>query len=230
MKLHRFIGGFDFTNKFIKISDQELLNQLRNVLRLKIGETIILNNGADNDALAIIRDSNKEFIEIEILEINKNQNEPQKEARLFCSILKKENFELVVQKATEVGVKQITPIICKRTIKLNLREDRLEKIIKEAAEQSSRGIIPILKATINFENAVKDLNNNGILFDKSGERFNPLNLTSKIQNIFIGPEGGWDTSELELARSLKFKIVSLSSLTFRAETAAIVASYLSTID
>ena len=74
----------------------------------------------------------KDKAELEILEIIKNKNESENHVNLYCSILKKENFELAVQKAVEVGVKEITPIITKRTIKLGLNTERLEKIIKEA--------------------------------------------------------------------------------------------------
>lgn len=74
----------------------------------------------------------------------------QREVILYCAILKHENFELVVQKATEAGIKEIAPIITTRTIKLDIRKDRLEKIIKEAAEQSGRGVVPVWNWPLNL--------------------------------------------------------------------------------
>ena len=89
---------------------------------------------------------------------------------------KKENFELVVQKAVEIGVKEIIPIITKRTVKLNLKYDRLEKIIKEAAEQSGRGILPILRKAMDFKKAIEEAeqNNINLFFDISGKKFQKI--------------------------------------------------------
>ena len=74
---------------------------------------------------------------MEIVKVFKNNNESEKDIILYCSILKRE-FRISCSKAVEIGVKEIIPIITKRTVKLNLKYDRLEKIIKEAAEQSGR--------------------------------------------------------------------------------------------
>ena len=137
---------------------------------------------------------------------------------------------MVVQKATEAGVKEIIPVITERTIKLNIRPSRLEKIIKEAAEQSGRGIVPILRDPVDFVDAIDGVGSNSIniIFDKSGEIFE--NLKFKIENCavgaWIGPEGGWTDKELERARTENFKIFNLGKLTLRAETAAIVGTYL----
>jgi 16S rRNA (uracil1498-N3)-methyltransferase len=80
-------------------------------------------------------------------------------------LLKRENFEIAVQKATETGIKKIYPIITERTIKLNFKKNRLEKIIKEAAEQSGRGVIPVLNETLDFKKTAE-----------SAGRQNPNNL------------------------------------------------------
>ncbi len=233
MKIHRFIGDFEIKTGDLKINDQELLNQFRNVLKLRVGEIIILCDGKMNEGEAEIKGYGKDSVEVEIKEVGTNKNELERHVVLYCSILKRENFELVVQKATEIGVKEIVPLITARTIKLDIRKDRLEKIIKEAAEQSGRGIVPVLHDPIDFEKVLEfsDLNKENFFFDQSGIQFEHFKQSQHIERlgIWIGPEGGWTPQELELANNSGFRIINLGKLTLRAETAAIVGSYISTI-
>mgnify|MGYP001558469195 FL=1 len=249
MAIQRFFGNFDFSEKEIgkkiEISDKNIIHQIKNVLRLKIGDEIVLCDGKSNEAVSKIIDSpivrfaedsakrsgNKDSLSLDIVKVFKNNNESEKDIILYCSILKKENFELVVQKAVEIGVKEIIPIITKRTVKLNLKYDRLEKIIKEAAEQSGRGILPILRKAMDFKKAIEEAeqNNINLFFDISGKKIseNQLKLNQEKIGLFIGPEGGWDAEELEFAKyNNKFEILSFGKLTFRAETAAIIVSYI----
>ncbi|MCL5017335.1 MAG: 16S rRNA (uracil(1498)-N(3))-methyltransferase [Patescibacteria group bacterium] len=226
MRLNRFFGNFDLNGKVAGTSDKELINQLRNVLRLKVGEEIILCDGKLNEAECSIESLDKNEATFKILKTEKNKKELEWEIVLYCSILKKENFELAVQKAVELGVKRIIPVIASRTVKLGLKRDRLDKIIKEAAEQSGRGILPILSDYVGFNDAVSDalLNDLNIFFDLGGVSLGQIkDDISKCKNIgiFIGPEGGWDESEIGLAIKNRFKIASLSPFTLRAETAVI---------
>ena len=105
MRLHRFIGNFDLSKKGVSANDADFINQARNVLRLKVGDKLILCDGNLNEAVAEIINLNKESTELKILETYKNQNEPASPAGgpernivLYCPILKKENFEWAVQK------------------------------------------------------------------------------------------------------------------------------------
>jgi 16S rRNA (uracil1498-N3)-methyltransferase len=230
MKIHRFIGNFDLKTGQLKLEDRELFNQFRNVLKLKPGEQVILCDGNMNEGTAEIKGYGKEIIDIEILNIGKNLNEPERNVILYCAVLKNENLEFVVQKATETGVREIVPVITDRTIKLNIRSERLNKIIKEASEQAGRGIVPVLKDPVEFEKALEVAKSNSlnIMFNSSGESFNGserLNGIGKV-GIFVGPEGGWTAKELELAQGSDFKIINLGKLTLRAETAAIIGAYL----
>ena len=129
----------------------------------------------------------------------------------------------------EVGVKEITPIITARTVKLGLNKERLEKIIKEAAEQSGRGILPRLNEAMDFDRAVdlaKNSNDLNLFFNIDGKNVqHSMSNISKI-GIFIGPEGGWDEEEIKKAQSSNgFTIVGLGKTILRAETAAVIASY-----
>ena len=230
MKTHRFIVSFELKSGILELKDPELVNQVRNVLKLKAGEKIILSDGSGHEAIADVKGYGKDFMEVEAGEIVFNDNEPDINAVLYCAILKRENFELVVQKATEIGIKEIVPIITERTIKLNIRQDRLVKIIKEASEQSGRGKVPILHEPVNFAESVGKAGEENILnifFDRSGESFSGLERPDNVGRIgiWIGPEGGWTDKEIGLAQKARFKTINLGKLTLRAETAAITASY-----
>ncbi len=230
MRLHRFIGQFNLTNDIVEISDVDLVNQIKNVFRFSAGDQIILCDGASNEATAEIVSIDKKKVEARIIERSVNKNKPKNETVLYCAMLKKENFELVVQKAVECGISEIVPVITERTVKLNLNEDRLAKIAREAAEQSGRGTVPKIKKPIKLEEAIKDTAKNSLnlFFDETGEDKVISILESNKQpriNAWVGPEGGWSEKEIELANQAGFKAVSLGKLTLRGETAAIVAAY-----
>jgi len=193
-----------------------------------VGDRIILFNGTGIEAEAEIKKFSKDKIEVEVLNIEKPEREPKIFVSLFCSILKKSNFELVVQKATEIGVKEIIPILCKNTVKTGVNLKRLEKIAKEATEQSKRITLPKIKKVLSFKEAIERAKNFDlkILFDISGKDFSLVKKGAKSVAIFIGPEGGWDELEIEMAKKENFEILNLGKLNLRSETAAIVASFL----
>lgn len=230
MKLQRFFGNFDLKEKEIKISDYKIINQIKNVFRYQKGNEVVLLDNLGDEAFAEIKKINSEEIVFEIKKVFKNQNTPKNKVALYSSVLKKENFELVVQKTTEIGINDIYPLLSARTVKQNIKEDRLLKIIQEASEQSERGTIPILHDPIKLGDAVKNINKNelNILFDHSGESISTWksNIQTERINIFVGPEGGWEENEINLAKENGFKITSLGKLNLRGETAVIVASYL----
>jgi 16S rRNA (uracil1498-N3)-methyltransferase len=231
MRQNRFFGDFNFQQKSLQISGGDFLHQIKNVLRLNLGEEVILVNGRGQEAAVKIMTYGKDFVSGEIQTVKDNNNEPERQVVLYCSILKRENFELVVQKATEVGVSVIVPILCEHTVKTGLKKERLAKIIKEAAEQSGRGKTPVLSEPVSFSQAINQAqqNDKNFLFDLSGEKIelaDIIKLKEKTIGVFIGPEGGWSDFEIDLVGQRKLNILSLGKLTLRAETAAVVASYL----
>lgn len=225
---HRFIGNFPLGEKRFWIADDELVKQTRNVLRLLPGEKIILSDGMGNEAEAEIISYDKGALEVKILDRKEKAEESLVKIVLYLAILKKENFELAVQKCVELGVSKIVPLITRRTVKLGIKKDRLEKIIKEAAEQSGRSMLAELGEEMDFRTALSDAQSNGInLFFSLGQKsaWPQKSKMSKSIGIFIGPEGGWDPQEIETARTAKLNLVGLGQFTLRAETAAIVALY-----
>lgn len=228
-KVHRFITPYEISNDQIEITDTDIIHQWKNVLKFKTGEIIILANTTHGEALCTILDLSKDIALLSIAEINNKNKEGNKKITLYLAILKSENFEMVVQKATEIGVHKIVPIITEHTIKTGLKYERLEKIAREAAELCGRNSITEIAPTLKFKDALIDCKNtdNQIIFDISGEIFSPkpgFGLGSLA--LFIGPEGGFTEKEIEDAKENNIDTASLGTLMLRGETAAIIASYL----
>ena len=144
-------------------------------------------------------------------------------------LLKRENFELICQKATEIGIETITPLLTNRTVKTGFNRERIEKIIREASEQSGRTTLPKLNEPTTLAEAILSVTAGcSVFFDLSGKELPEQEYASEITSCFIGPEGGFTEEETEIARKAGLVIGSLGTLTLRGETAAIVASYLIT--
>lgn len=228
--MHRFFlpGIMLNAGKNVTLDDPELFHQVKNVLRMKDGERIIV---LDNDGFEYeleIQEFLKEKIVGSVLARRKNTAEPALRITLYQAIPKKmELFELVLQKGTEIGVKKFVPLITARTERKSLsKQGRLFRIIKEAAEQSGRGVLPELAEPETFKNSIerwkKELAPLALLFDQRGGKFSLKNDKETAIAVFIGPEGGFTHEELDLAKNNGVKIVSLGSRILRTETAGIV--------
>ncbi|MDQ3245190.1 MAG: 16S rRNA (uracil(1498)-N(3))-methyltransferase [bacterium] len=245
MKLHRFIGNFNLNKDEIAIINPENIKQIKGVLRLAIGDHLILCDGMGTEKEVEILEINRDLINTKFIKKFENK-EPNRKVSLYLAVLKKENFELAVQKAVECGVFEIIPVITERTIKTGLNMERLNKIILEASEQSGRTTLPKLYEIMHFEDAIKDGVKNEIkkFYDlvensdenkggKSGGNSSallcgrPASATFvKNVSIFIGPEGGFSKDENTQAQKHGYIIASLGTLTLRGETAAMVATHL----
>lgn len=227
MKVHRFIGDFDFSSSNIIIDNSDLVHQIERVLKLKIGENIILGDGNGNEIEGEVSNFTNKTVDIKVNKKYKNTNESEKNVRLYCAILKSENFELVVQKASEIGISEIIPLITDRTIKTSIKYERLQNIAHEASELAGRAMVPNVREATLYKIAILEENDTKLFFDISGEILDDKILgNSKNISIYVGPEGGWTEVEHDIATQNDCKEVSLGKLTFRGETAAIIASYL----
>lgn len=225
MKIHRFIAPLETSGSILTIRDPELVHQMNRVLKLRVGEQVLFGDGAGNELLTTLTTVSKTVVEATILERQINQNESQKHVTLYLAILKKDNFELAIQKAVEIGVSTIVPLITERTVKMGINTERLQIIIKEAAEQSGRGLLPALKEPITFEEVLHELKpETTVFFDLGGVVLDKERAT-RATSLLIGPEGGFSEAETTQARELGFTAASLGPLTLRGETAAIVGSY-----
>jgi 16S rRNA (uracil1498-N3)-methyltransferase len=229
-KIHRFFTPFSQNGNNLKIEDYSTIKQIKEVLKLRTGEQCIIIHDNIN-IYAEITKITKESIELIFIK-NELILEPETKITLYMAILKKENFELVVQKASELGIHTIVPIITDRTVKTGLRYDRLEKIAKEASELSGYGTFPYILESVELEQAlIKDTNTVKLFFDISGDHIHHVLQTTdfiknKERSIYIGPEGGFTEKEINLAKEYNCKITKIDNFTLRGETAAIIASYI----
>lgn len=226
--MHRFFltPKDQVSNKQVTVLNQNLIHQLTKVLRFQINDQLIfIDESKKQNLICQITSIEKKSLNAEILETNSPDNEPKIKLNLFFPILKNSaKIELILQKGTELGVHQFTPLITQRTEKPVLpKPERLIKIITEAAEQCGRVIIPKLNQPQKFS---ERLNLPELSLIGNPEATTPIKnikLPSEV-NLFIGPEGGFTPDEIETALKNNFQSFQLGKLILRAETACIVAS------
>ncbi len=228
MRLHRFLIGDTLSEGPLTLTDTDLVHQIRSVLRLTVGSSLILMDGKGSEAEALIERVEKDRIEVHAGDVRAITTEPARSVTLFCSILRRENFEWVVQKATEVGATKIVPVIGERTVKTGLRMDRLTRIAREAVEQCGRGVVPVIEEPVDFVAALALAPAKNVFFHlgATGEDWGTSLKGAGDAGVWIGPEGGWTDAEAEKAEKKGFTVASLGSLALRAETAAVVGTYL----
>lgn len=230
MRLHRFYINTPITEKTFHIADKELVHQWKSVFRYNVGSQVILFDGSGVDYLCIISSLRSLGATLEVVkEMSKIDSNKKINVWLCVALIKKDNFELALQKATEIGVNHIVPVLCDRSEKKSINMERLQKIAVEAVEQSGRGDIPFINEVIELSELLdKDLlPNSAVFLDISGK---PLKDIAKDElkeiAIFIGPEGGWTDVEMKNFEKHNIAPVSIGSHTLRAETAAIAISSL----
>lgn len=225
MKIHRFYYPHQIHGDTHSILDKELTHQMSRVLKLSDGEQIELFDGNGASYGATIESMTKNSVDISIIKVTQSKK-PDREVCLFLSILKKENTEFAVEKAVEIGVSEIVPIITARTIKTGIKKDRLVSIIKEATEQSGRTYVPKLHESMDFDDALVYAKNNfdrTVLFDPKGTLFQS-GKELKVA-VIVGPEGGFTNEEILNAQSHGIEVCSLPTHILRGETAAIISVY-----
>lgn len=237
MTIHRFFIAKHLLETAEVALPENVSHQIRNVLRLEEGTKIMLLDNEGHEYLTSIRAMTKTQVIGQILEKKLNQNEPATKICLYMSSINNDKLELAIQKCTEAGVFSIIPIQTEHTqysiTKIDQHKlERFNKIAQEAAEQSERGIIPTIETPIKFSQALEKAKNQGPVL-LAAERTNQNDIfqtltgldSNQVISIFIGPEGGFSDREIEQAKSYGATLVSLGPRILRAETAAIVASF-----
>jgi 16S rRNA (uracil1498-N3)-methyltransferase len=211
-----------------------LAHQIRNVLRMETGQHIIvLDNSGWEYEVKLVHIERGQVIG-KVVEKRPSPHEPRTHITLYQSLMKRDKFEFVLQKATEIGVSRIVPVVSQRSLvqtadlKPN-KQERWQRILTEAAEQSQRGRIPELHPPLKFSEAVTQSPNYQlplIAWENGGVSVKTAVAQSSSPNsiaLFIGPEGGYDPSEIQLAQQHGVTPITLGQRILRAETAAIVA-------
>lgn len=220
----------NFSNRTVTLSLEET-RHLRDVLRLREGEKVAVFDGSGKEYLSKIETIGKKESALTIIEeISPKSPESNLHLTLAVAILKGEKFDLVIQKAVELGVTRFIPIITKRCdVKLkdtDKKLDRWERIVLESSKQCGRAKLMKIQCPLGFADLFKTSTGVKVLFSEhTGVGFEQLNSTNNLTAI-IGSEGGWDESEIELAKENGVQIVTLGGRILRAETAAIAISAL----
>jgi len=208
------------------IHDPALFHQLKNVFRFTVGGQVILLDNTGYEYHALVASFEHGAVTFSIVSKKESTHIPPREVYLFCSLIKKDKFEWILEKGAELGVTKFIPIISDRSEKKDLNLERGEKILKEASEQSERAMIPKLSSPVNFEEALKQ-EFPLFAFDPKGDVFTIEHThTFSPIGIFIGPEGGWTDREIFLFKQNDVRVHSLGPLVLKAETAAIAISAL----
>lgn len=230
--MNRFFLNERIGADILIVKDKAILHQLRNVLRLRKGDFIGFFNDFDEqigfDFVAELKNIERTSANFLIKEKKENTREPNRKLVLYQSLIKKERFEQVLQHGAEIGIFEFVPIISKRAGKKSIQYDRCYKILREASEQSGRAIVPKISQALDFKKALEQAKDSEFktYFAHTEEKDRRIyGAGDRYVNLFIGPEGGWDESEVFAMQRAGFIPISLGRLTFRAETAAIVASY-----
>jgi 16S rRNA (uracil1498-N3)-methyltransferase len=216
---------------------------LRDVLRLKAGDEVYVFDGAGTEFLCQVGESRRDSAQLKVIrEAEPARPESTLQLTLAVALLKGEKFDLVVQKATELGVARVVPVITKHAdIRLRDESDatkrvaRWQRIALEAAKQSGRAVVPEVHGPVAFASLIHSLAGggakSGILFsERNGQTLSEATKKSagKVSSLtaLVGSEGGWADEELDTARDAGWDIVTLGGRTLRAETAAIAVAVL----
>ena len=200
------------------------------VLRMKIGEKLNLTDGTGNVFTSVITEIDKKDCVVKIEEKN-IQPEPAKQISIAISLLKNTTrFEWFLEKATEIGVTEIVPLICHRTERQHFRFDRMNKILISAMLQSQQAWLPQMYEPQMFEqyllqSSLLSSQKKLIAHCAYGEKKELKSFWAENNvQIFIGPEGDFTNEEILLALQNNFTAVNLGNTRLRTETAGIVAA------
>ena len=238
MRHHRFFVGqdlsealgrnpavFDFDpevgeSEAIQSHQREIIRQWKKVFRYEAGSEVVLFDGKIEVGAKIIelKDESAKLV----LEEKKSPIVNSKpKVYLALSILKGEHTDMVVEKATELGISGIILVLTDRVVKKGVNLERLEKIAIEASEQCGRIDVPEISTSENLESLLDSSDyDKKVILDMGGQKLQ--NISGEKILLFIGPEGGWSDDERDVFKNKGVTIASIGENVLRAETAAIV--------
>lgn len=214
----------------------KLAHQIRDVLRLAIGESLILLDNSGDEILCTVASSSRVGVTVQLQERRRGPRESSIQIILCQGLLKSARFEWILEKGTELGVTTFIPTLCRRSM-AGLEEagpskvQRWQRIIQEATEQCGRSRLPTLSPIRPLMHALNDIPSSALAL-MPWEEEQSANLRSVLRDqafqpqtvaLFIGPEGGLMAEEVQLAQRHGVQSVSLGQRILRAETAAIAA-------
>lgn len=218
----------------------EDVNHIKNVLRMKEGEELVICDGEGTDHFCRIAELNRDSVVCSVQKSGLSQAELPVRLYLLQGLPKKDKMELIIQKAIELGVYEIVPVMTKRVIvklddpkKEAHKLERWQAIAEAAAKQSGRGIIPKIHPVVSFEEALemgKKTDEAMIAYENADNSVSGMEESRKLIHelknkssacFFIGPEGGFESSEVARAVEAGFSCISLGKRILRTETAGL---------
>lgn len=231
--MHKFfVSNENIVDEWVNIIGDDV-KHIYKVLRLNIGDKICINNCSGQEYLAEIKEIDKKEVKAQILKKMDTDNESSINVTIYQGLPKASKMDLIVQKNTELGVKEITPVITERVVvKGELKEykkvDRWNRIALEACKQSKRSYIPKINNPLEFHEMLKELSNFQLIVVpyENKEDYGIKKLIQDIKNlqikdvaIVIGPEGGFEEEEIVKLQEKGAYIITLGPRILRTETA-----------
>ena len=226
-----YIAEYNSSQKEI-VLDEDTSRHVVQVLRMKEGEKLNLADGKGNLITAEVTDAHKKHCSVKMID-SQYTTQNSRKVTIAISLLKNNNrFEWFLEKATEIGVSEIVPLICERTEKQKFRYDRMKGICISAMLQSQQTWLPELHEPQTLDWALKNAGAflNMVAYCGEGEKHPIPHLLHKYPGdsytIYIGPEGDFTPDEIEYAGAMQCFDVTLGETRLRTETAGIVAATL----
>lgn len=221
----RFFYIPDIQNAEVYLSEDESKHCIR-VLRLVKDDQVKLVDGKGNLYTGVIREPDLRKCRLEIIHIEREYGKRDHYLHLAIAPTKSpERFEWFLEKSVEIGIDEITPLICERSERKHIREDRAEKIMVSAIKQSGRAYLPILNRLTELEPFIlASENDNKIICHCESDELPMLGDVIRERSnalIMIGPEGDFTRDEIVLAKKNNFLEAGLGPFTYRTETAGI---------
>ena len=225
-----FVRKKDIENKVIKVTGSEF-RHIKNVLRVRIGDRLIFTTGDGDEYHSVISSVGNKYIKAQIGRITRKTNEPLEFIAIAIAPPKAQRMDWFVEKATELGASEIIPVLTKRSVVVpgTSKVNRWRRIAISAIKQAERSILPEIKDLTSFEDFLSlsmEFPIRFIAYEKEDKKNFKTYLSGKKNKkiiVLIGPEGGFDDEEVELAQSKGFIPVTLGVTKLRTETAGIVA-------
>ncbi len=226
-----------FVNSPLSVGDTAVIDgtdarHIAGALRMSVGEALTLCDGAGTDYACTLTAVGKDAVEATVDAAAPTASEPTLAVTLYMGMPKGDKLELIIQKAVELGVTAIVPVITSRSIvrvsgkDAEKKQVRLQRIAAEAAGQSGRGIIPRVEAPIAWKAALARLANEKTLlcYEGGGAPIGTLISPSNTAvSLVVGPEGGFDPAEVDAVVAAGGKIATLGPRILRCETAPLAA-------
>ena len=231
---HFFVAPSQVKDDLIYVEGSDV-NHMKNVLRMHPGEEVTISDGNNCQYLCEIKGYEGDEAILHILEKLNTDTELASKIYLFQGLPKQDKMELIVQKCVELGAYSIVPVATKRCVvklddkKAKKKIERWQQIAESAAKQAGRGVIPEVSEVMSFKEALKYAKNLDVVlipYELAEGMNETKQIISGIQpgqsvGIFIGPEGGFEREEVELAITEGAKAITLGKRILRTETAGL---------